>query len=35
MNEKAKKLWVKIMAIALAALMIGGTAYSVIAMILA
>ncbi len=35
MNEKVKKLWVKIMAIALAVLMIGGTAYSVVAMLLA
>ncbi len=35
MNEKAKKLWVKIMAIVLAALMVGGTLYSVIAMVLA
>ena len=33
MNEKNRKLWVKVMAIALAALMVGGTAYSVIALI--
>ena len=34
MNEKSRKLWVKVTAIALAALMVGGTAYSVIALIL-
>lgn len=33
MNEKSRKLWVKIMAIILAALMVGGTAYSIIALI--
>lgn len=32
MNEKSRKLWVKVMAIALAVLMVGGTAYSVIAL---
>ncbi len=33
MNEKSRKLWVKVTAIALAVLMVGGTVYSVIAMI--
>ena len=32
MNEKSRKLWVKVMAIELAVLMVGGTAYSVIAL---
>lgn len=35
MNDKARKLWVKIMAIVLAALMAVGTIYSVIALLLA
>ncbi len=34
MNLKSRKLWVKIMAIVLAALMAGGTIYTAIAMIL-
>ncbi len=33
MNEKTRKLWIKAMAIVLAALMVGGTAYSFIAML--
>ncbi len=33
MNEKARKLWIKVMAIVLAALMVGGTAYGFIAML--
>lgn len=31
MSDKARKLWIKIMAIALAVLMVGGTVYSAIA----
>ncbi len=34
MNDKARKLWVKVLAIILAALMAGGTLYSVIALML-
>ncbi len=33
MNEKGKRLWIKLMALALAVLMVGGTAYSFIAML--
>ena len=35
MNDRVRKLWVKIMAIVLAALMAVGTIYSVIALLLA
>ncbi len=34
MNDKKKKFWVRLMAIALAVLMVGGTLYSTIATLL-
>ncbi len=34
MSEKSRKLWIKVMAIVLAALMAGGTLYTAIAMLL-